>query len=110
MKPRNTPVLVQVNYGFDMTPEAYVGAVEPYAESVAAVPGLRWKIWLVDEEEREAAGIYLFEDAVQARAYLKGPILSPFLRNPAIHDVSVRQSSIVSAPTAITRGPVHELV
>jgi hypothetical protein len=110
VKPRNTSVLVQVNYRFDMTPEAYQGAVEPYAEVVAAVPGLRWKIWLIDEEKREAAGIYLFEGTAQAQAYLEGPILSPFLDNPAIHDVTVKQSSIVDAPTAITHGPVHELI
>lgn len=110
MKSLNTPILVQVNFAIDMTPEDYVGAVAPYAETVAAVEGLRWKIWLIDEEKSEAAGIYLFEDAAKSQAYLKGPILSPFLENPAIHDVYIRQSSIVSAPTAITRGPVHELI
>jgi len=110
VQPQNAPVLVQVNYSFDMAPEAYTSAVEPYAELVAALPGLRWKIWLVNGEKCEGAGIYLFEDTASAKAYLKGPILSPFFENPAIRDVSVRQSTILNEPTAITHGPVHELI
>ena len=63
MQPQRPPVLLQVNYGFDMPAEEYVSAVKPLAEAVAAVPGLRWKIWLLDEERREGGGVYLFGSA-----------------------------------------------
>jgi hypothetical protein len=109
MQPQRTPVLLQVNFRFAMTAEAYVAAVEPVAEAVAAVPGLRWKIWLLDEETREGGGVYLFEDAATARAYLDGPLLAPFLANPAVHTVSAKMLRVLAAPTALTRGPVHEL-
>jgi hypothetical protein len=108
MQPQRTPVLLQVNFSFDMPAEAYVKANEPVVEAVAAVPGLRWKIWLLDEEKREGGGVYLFDDAAMAQVYLDGPLLAPFLANPAIHDVSVKVLRVLGAPTAITRGPVHE--
>ena len=38
------------------------GGVAPLAEQYAAVPGLRWKIWIINEAEGEAGGIYLFDD------------------------------------------------
>jgi hypothetical protein len=110
MKPSRSPILLQVNFSFDMPAADYVGAVAPLAEAVAAVPGLHWKIWLLDEDNLEAAGIYLFDDATRAQAYLEGPILAPFFTNPAIRDVSVRLFDILDEPTATTRGPVREFI
>ena len=110
MRPQRQAILVQVNYSFDMTLDDYTGAAAPYADAVAAVPGLRWKIWLVDPEESLGAGVYLFDDVIQARAYLEGPLLEPFLEHPSIGDVSVRLFDVLDEPTAITRGPVHELI
>lgn len=110
MKTSRSPILLQVNFSFDMPAADYVGAVAPLAEAVAAVPGLHWKIWLLDADAQAAAGIYLFEDAASAQAYLEGPILAPFFTNPAIRDVSAKLLNILDEPTAVTRGPVREFI
>jgi hypothetical protein len=44
-----------------------------YAQSIADIPGLLWKIWIINEGHGEAGGIYLFEDAASAQGYLDGP-------------------------------------
>ena len=41
------------------------------ASVIGRSPGLRWKIWTENEEAGESGGIYLFEDADSARAYLE---------------------------------------
>ena len=110
MRSHQHAILVQVNYSFDMAVDDYVSAAAPYADAVAAVPGLRWKIWLVDPERSEGAGIYLFDDVIQAKAYIEGPLLKPFLEHPSIGNVSVKLLHVLDEPTAITRGPVHELI
>ena len=78
------------------------------AEPIAQTPGLQWKIWLWNDEERIGAGIYLFEDQESIDAYLAGPIVAPLGEHPAISDLSVKVFDIVEKHTAVTRGPVGQ--
>lgn len=52
-------------WGDEMT-----AAMEGLARSIANEPGLIWKIWTTNETEKEAGGVYLFEDKASAEAYL----------------------------------------
>ncbi|MDK3074660.1 monooxygenase [Sedimentitalea sp. JM2-8] len=45
-------------------------AMDDLARSIAGEPGLIWKIWTENQAAGEAGGIYLFEDAASAEAYL----------------------------------------
>ena len=56
--------LLQLNFKFSVTGDEYTQAVSPLAEKYAAVPGLRWKVWIINEAESEAGGIYLFDDEI----------------------------------------------
>ncbi|MEW5832561.1 MAG: monooxygenase [Campylobacterota bacterium] len=64
-------VLLQIDfpysgpYGEEMA-QAFAGL----AESIAQEKGLIWKMWTENRETGEAGGIYLFEDASSATAYL----------------------------------------
>ncbi|HIF6626328.1 monooxygenase [Serratia ureilytica] len=40
------------------------------AHSIAAEPGLIWKLWTENPAAGEAGGIYLFQEQAQAEAYL----------------------------------------
>jgi hypothetical protein len=46
------------------------------AQVFAGVPGLLWKIWLVNRERGEAGGIYLFADEETFQEYVDGPIIA----------------------------------
>jgi hypothetical protein len=81
-----------------------------YAPELGAVPGLRWKIWLVEPEKGEVAGVYFFEDERSLRAYLDGPIAASLRSAAWIRDLRVQSYEIMQAETAITRGPVREPV
>ena len=80
------------------------------AAQIAQVPGLRWKIWLVNEAESRGGGIYLFDDDESARAYLDGPIVAAMKSAPILSEVTVRTFSVLEEPTAVTRGPIQESV
>ena len=45
--------ILQINFKFHMAREQYEAAVAPLAEPIAAVPGLVWKVWLMNEAEQE---------------------------------------------------------
>jgi hypothetical protein len=100
--------ILQINFKFNVSPAQYEEAVAPLANGIAAVPGLRWKVWLMNDAEKEAGGIMLFEDEASTNAYLKGPIVAQIVSHPALSDFSVKQFDVMESVTAITRGPVGE--
>ncbi len=98
--------LLQLNFKFNVTSAEYEQAVSPLAEKFAAVSGLRWKIWLMNEGESEAGGIYLFDDEASLKAFLDGPLAAAVSSHPALSDMSVKRFDAMDSLTKITRGPV----
>ena len=92
--------LLQLNFRFSTTADEYEEAVSALAEDFAAVPGLRWKVWLMNESESEAGGIYLFKSELAAMV----------LAHPALSEFSAKPFDVMDGLTAITRGPVQEAV
>ncbi len=98
--------ILQLNFKFNVTKAEYEGAVSPLADKFAAVAGLRWKIWIMNESKTEAGGIYLFEDEASLKTFLEGELAAAVSNHPALSDMSVKEFDIMDAITAITRGPV----
>ncbi len=63
---------------------------------------------MINEAEREAGGIYLFDDEGSVKAFLDGPLASKVTSHPGLSDFSVKQFDVMEDATAITRGPVKE--
>ena len=101
-----TSKLLQLNFSFDVAPAEYEAAVTPLGEAFAAVAGLRWKIWIVNAETREAGGIYLFENQETLGAFLDGPLAAQVKNHPALHDLEAKVFDVMGKLTAVTRGPV----
>jgi len=76
---------------------------------LAAVPGLRWKIWIMNEQPHEAGGLYLFDDQDAVEAYLEGPLVAALKTNPALSEFSFKQLDVLEDLTTITRGPVKQV-
>ena len=85
------------------------------AKHIATVPGLRWKIYLMNAESGEVGGIYLFDDEASLKAYLDGPIMTQRKAGKfgdgvrvisTIRDVTIKQFDVMDELTKITRGPV----
>ena len=98
--------ILQLNFKFSVTGDEYTQAVSPLAEKFAALPGLRWKIWMINNEESEAGGIYLFDDEASVKEYLEGPLAAQVTSHPALSDFSVKHFDVMEDVTAVTRGPV----
>ena len=74
------------------------------AESIAAEPGLLWKIWTENQATGEAGGIYLFEDQASAEAYLT--MHTARLGGFGITGVRGRIFAVNQALSAIDRAPL----
>lgn len=98
-----SPRILQVNYRLDGTLAEYKEENQPYAEPIAQTPGLRWKVWLVNEQTKEAGGIYLFESDVALQGFLNGPIGAELKSDPT---ASLKEFDIPMELSAVTRAPI----
>lgn len=98
--------ILQLNFKLSVSRAEYEQALSPLVSDFAALAGLRWKIWFINEAESEAGGIYLFDDEASVKAYLEGPLAAQVTSHPALSDFSVKQFDVMEDETAITRGPV----
>jgi hypothetical protein len=99
--------ILQINFTFSVSRAEYEEANLPYASPIADIPGLCWKIWLMNEAEGEAGGIYLFDDETSLQTFLAGPIVAEVKNDPTLSNVSLKQFDVMGEHTAITRGPVR---
>jgi rhodanese-related sulfurtransferase len=95
--------ILQINYTFSGTRDEYEAANLPYAAPIAETPGMRWKIWLMDEANCGGGGIYLFEDAASAQAFLDGPIVAAVREDSSLSNVSIKQFDVLEAHSVVTR-------
>ncbi len=96
--------ILQINFKFSGPRAEYEQANLPYAKPIADTPGLRWKIWLMNEDQGEAGGIYLFDDEATVQAFLAGPIIAEMKDDPTL---SMKTFDVMEEHTAVTRGPVE---
>jgi len=98
--------ILQLNLNFSISRTELEAAWSEAAQPIADVPGLRWKVWLMNEAEKEAGGIYLFESEAAAQSYLAGPIVAALKSSPAVSNISAKLFDVLESHSAITRGPV----
>lgn len=98
--------IVQTNFIFNATAAEFEAAAPAFLEAFVTLPGLVWKIWLLNGAEREAGAILHFESEESLNAYLDGPLVTALEQHPAIVSLSVKRFTVMPELTAATRGPV----
>jgi hypothetical protein len=100
-------MILQINFTLNVTVAEYQRIVDSVSEAFLHVPGLKWKIWLVNEAAQEAGGIYLFETQALLDMYLNGPLVARLRELPAVRDISIKQFAVMPEATALNHGPVE---
>src|SRR5215469_12704498 len=101
--------ILQVNFKLNGSPAEYRNICESVAQTIADVRGLLWKIWLLNEQDGEAGGIYLFQDNQSLAAYLSSPILTQIEGLKQLREISLKCFETIPEVTAVTRGPIPAL-
>jgi hypothetical protein len=100
--------LLQVNYRRERDQddaeqaEHLLGA----AERIAGLPGLQWKVWIHDDADGTAGGIYLFDTEEHARRWGDEMLPHSLGRLPGVSDIDARYFDVDERLSVITRGPV----
>lgn len=102
--------ILQVNFKFNVPREQYENTVSPMAQEFADVPGCLWKVWLINEKEREAGGIYLFADEASVEKFQATPLVASVLEHPALSEFSIKQFDVLEGISRVTRAPLTQAV
>jgi hypothetical protein len=98
-------MILQINFNINAPVAEYQKMADSVAHAFLDVPGLRWKIWLLNPAALEAGGIYLFDSQASLDAYLNGPLVAQLRGLKAIRHISMKQFEVMTEVTSLTRGP-----
>ena len=99
--------ILQINFKLRASTSEYQALCQSVAQAFASVPGLRWKIWILNDREKEAGGIYLFESEGALNDFVSGPLAAQVKSHPALADFSAKAFDVMEEVTAVTRGPAR---
>lgn len=102
--------VLQINFKFDVIRSDYEELASSLAQAFSEVPGLVWKIWIMNEAESEAGGIYCFDSGESLQLFLASQLAASVQTHPAVSEFSAKTFEVMEAVTATTRGPVREAV
>lgn len=98
-----TQQILQINFNFSNSRAEYEAMTLPMAGSLAQTPGLNWKVWLMDETNQEAGGIYLFDNETTARNFAQEVAVMLSGDLPFSH-ASIKRFDVLEGHSVITRG------
>ena len=99
------PILL-INFKLNVSPAEYRKIAQSVVHAIADAPGVVWKVWLLNEPDGEAGGIYLFQDEQSLTAYLASPIIRQIKSLPQLREISARRFETMPEVTAVTSGPI----
>jgi hypothetical protein len=102
--------LLQINFALKVSTAEYRAIATSVADAFAQVPGLRWKVWFLDEHSKEAGGIYLFEDERALDGFIAGDLAKTVATHPALRNVTLKHAAVMPEVSAVTRGPIATAV
>jgi len=108
-KSATTYTVLHLRFKLRVPPQVLLAHSREAATIIAAAEGLIWKIWVLQEEEFEMGGIYLFANRESAEAYLNHPVIQAVCRNPAVISTQSQLWNVESSLSALTRGPLRDI-
>jgi hypothetical protein len=98
--------MLQVDFDYNVPTEDYIADVSAMAEDFAAVDGLRWKTWILNEDEQRAGAVYFFDSPEARAAFLEGDLAAAVVTHPALSDFRVAPFDVLAVPSMATHGPI----
>ena len=108
-KSTTTYAVLHLRFKLRVPPHVLLAQSREAATIIASVEGLIWKIWVLQEEEFEMGGMYLFANRETAEAYLNHPAIQAVCSNPAVVSIQSELWDVESSLSALTRGPLRDI-
>ncbi|MEK4760099.1 YdhR family protein [Viridibacillus sp. FSL E2-0187] len=97
-------VMLQIKFDLDTNKQGELFPIEG-AKKLVELPGLKWKVWTVDEESGEGSGLYLY--ATRRDAEIRAKKAIPHLTSMnGVSNVTTQIFEILEEHSEITRAPL----
>jgi Putative mono-oxygenase ydhR len=105
-----TPYAVlHLRFKLRVLPDVFLAHSREVATIIASAEGLIWKIWILQQQESEIGGMYLFANRETAEAYLNHPVIQAVRSNPAVVSAQSQLWDVETSLSALTRAPLPEI-
>jgi quinol monooxygenase YgiN len=98
--------MLVTNYNYSVSREEFENMAAELGQPFAEVPGCLWKIWLIDDEKKEAGAVYLFEDDEALQNFKSSPLVAAVLSHPALSNFDLKERDILTEVSKVTRAPL----
>ena len=98
--------MLVTNYNYSVSLEEYQQMTSELGQAFADVPGCLWKIWLINDEKKEAGAVYLFKDDESLQNFKSSPLVAAVLSHPALSNFDLKERDILTEVSEITRAPL----
>lgn len=101
-----TKKVLTVKYNYSMPTEEFRKITSSVAAKFLEIPGLSWKIWLINEDRKEAGGVYLFDSATDLEPFLNSNLFAALTNDPAFSNLQSDSFDVAEAQSIITKAPL----
>ena len=108
-KSHTTYTILHLRFKLRVAPDVFLAKSREAATIIASVEGLIWKIWVLQQEEFEMGGVYLFASRETAKAYLNHPVSQAVRSNPAVVSSQSQLWEAESSLSALTLAPLPNI-
>ncbi len=95
-------------FSYSMPTDQLRKVMSAVAPVFSKIPGCCWKIWLIDEERKEAGGLYLFESNGELEQFLNSKLWASVAADPAFTNLQTHTFGIDEAASVITGAPLFQ--
>jgi hypothetical protein len=104
-----TKKVLTMKFNYNMPTEEHKKIMPAVAPKYSEIPGCCWKIWLINEDRKEAGGVYLFESAAELEQYLNSHLFLSVANNPAFSNFQNHTFDVEEAASIITGAPLMKV-
>jgi hypothetical protein len=98
--------ILVTNYNYSVSREEFENMASELGQPFADVPGCLWKIWLIDDEKKEAGAVYLFKDEASLHEFKASPLVASVLSHPALSNFDLKERDVLADVSEVTRAPL----
>ena len=104
-----TKKVFTTKFNYSMPTEELKKIMPAVAPKFSEIPGCIWKIWLINEDRKEAGGVYLFESATELEQFLNSNLFASVANNPGFNNLQTITFDVVGAASLITGAPLIKM-
>ena len=104
-----TKKVFTTKFNYSMPTEELKKIMPAVAPKFSGIPGCDWKIWLINEDRKEAGGVYLFESAKALEQFLNSSLFASVANNPAFSNLQTNTFGVDETASVITDAPLVKM-